>query len=244
MKRQFGELLALFMVVGLTIGITHAADINSNLVAYWPLDGDVNDNVGGHNGSLMGGAGFVEDAARGTVLETDGSDGRAEVPHADDMVFSDTEDYTLSTWVSVLTLPGHWAGVVNKSRDSAPHYGIWINGSNSWVAGGSNITGSAVVADGWHHLTLVQDIAADNGRILYLDGEVDTTGGVIDASGSGDLWMGGAKSVSEYLHARIDDVTLYARALTQADVQELMDGSPTAVKSEAKLTTMWGMIKK
>ena len=243
MKRQFGGLVALFMVVGLTIGIVHAADIDSNLVAYWPLNGDVNDTIGGHNGSLMGSASFVQDAARGTVLEVDGNDGRAEVPHADDMVFSNTDDYTLSAWVSVLTLPGHWAGVVNKSRDISPHYGIWINGSNQWVAGGTNINGSAVAADGWHHLTIVQDVAA-NSRTLYLDGEVDVTGGPIDATGSGDLWMGGAKSVSEYIHARIDDVTLYARALTQFDVQELMAGPPTAVEPEAKLTTTWGAMKK
>ena len=243
MKKQFGRLMILFMVVGLTIGIAHAADISSNLVAYWPLDGDVNDTVGGHNGSLVGGASFVQDAARGTVLEVDGSDGRAEVPHADDMVFSITDDYTLSAWVSILTAPGHWAGVVNKSRDISPHYGIWVNGSNQWVAGGDNIAGSTVAVDGWHHLTLVQDVAAGS-RILYLDGEEDATGGPIDANGSGDLWMGGAKSVNEYLHAQIDDVTLYARALTQADVQELIEGPPTAVKSEAKLTTMWGAIKK
>ena len=166
MKKQFGRLMVLSMVVGLTIGIAHAADIDSDLVAYWPLDGDVNDTVGGHNGSLVGGAGFVEDAARDTVLETDGSDGHAEVPHADDMVFTIADDYTLSAWVSVLTVPGHWSGVVNKSRDSAPHYGIWINGGNQWVAGGDNIAGSAVLADGWHHLTIVQDVAAKQSDTL------------------------------------------------------------------------------
>ena len=73
---------------------------------------------------------------------------------------------------------------------------------------------------------------------------MDTTGGPIDATGGGDLWMGGAKSVSEYINARIDDVTLYARALTQADVQELMAGPPTAIEPEAKLTTTWGAIKR
>ena len=72
MKRQFGGLMVLFMVVGLTIGIAHAADIDSNLVAYWSLNGDVNDTVGGHNGSLVGGASFVQDAARGAVLRDAG----------------------------------------------------------------------------------------------------------------------------------------------------------------------------
>ncbi len=176
----------------------------------------------------------------------DGNDGRVEVPHVDSLAFGNTDSYTLSVWVNVLTVPGHWAGIVNKSRDIGPeHYGLWINGSNQWVFGGDNIIGSGVQADGWHSMVLVQDGAA-NTRTLYVDGDVDVTGTAIGPNGVGDLWMGGAKSVNEFLHGKIDDVAIFGRALTQEDVKALADGSnimETAVEPYAKQETTWASIK-
>ena len=242
MRMRFVILSSAFLVIFAVNAFVYAADIDTGLLAYWPLDNDANDVISGHNGELVGGASFVDDPVRGKVLEVDGNDGRVEVPHADSIVFVSSDSYTLSIWVNVLTLPGHWSGVVNKSRDAGPWYGIWVNGSNSWVAGDSNITGSAVQAGGWYHVVLVQDGAA-NTRNLYVDGNVDTTGTAIDVTGGGDLWMGGAKSVSEFINARIDDVTLYGRALSEDDVLLLMEGPPTAVEPVDKLATTWGSMK-
>jgi hypothetical protein len=61
-----------------------------------------------HNGKLVGGASFIQDAKRGKVLKVDGVDGHAEVPHADDIIFTQTDSFTLSVWLNVLVLPGHW----------------------------------------------------------------------------------------------------------------------------------------
>ena len=139
MKRQFIGVMISFLAACLAAGIANAADVKSGLLAYWPLDGDVKDSVGGHDGVLVGGAQFTKDDDRGEVLQVDGANGHAVVPHADDIVFANTDSYTLSVWVNVLSAPGHWAGIVNKSRDISPWYGLWINPSNQWVAGGSNI---------------------------------------------------------------------------------------------------------
>jgi len=56
--------------------------------------------------------------------------------------------------------------------------------------------------------------------------------------------MGGAKSVSEYPNALIDDVALYKRALAPEDIQLLITGHPTAVKPATKLVETWGAIKR
>ena len=63
-------------------------DPAESLVGYWPLNGNVEDEIGNYNGKLLGGAKFVKDADRDQVLELDGKDGSAEVPHADDLSFS------------------------------------------------------------------------------------------------------------------------------------------------------------
>jgi hypothetical protein len=242
MKRQFGKLLMVVLVFGLAVSVAIAADTKTALIAFWPLDADASDIVGGNNGKLVGGAKFVTDTTSGKVLEVDGKDGHVEVPHSAKLVFTIKESYTLSAWVNVLVLPGHWSGVVDKSRDISPWYGIWIDGTNKWIAGGTNLTGSAVTATKWQHLALVQDGTA-NTRTLYLNGKADVKGTAIDANGAGDLWMGGAKSVSEFVNARIDEVLLYKRALTPDDVLSLMAAPFTAVEPVTKLTTTWGAIK-
>ena len=138
-------------------------DPAESLVGYWPLNGDVEDEIGSHSGKLIGGAKFVKDADRDQVLEVEGKDGRAEVPHADDLSFSAKDSYTLTVWVHVLTKPGHWAGIVTKSRlpillplDKSPWYGLWLNGSNQLVAGGNNIIGNEIVDKKWLHLALTR----------------------------------------------------------------------------------------
>jgi len=240
------NIMIVFLTVFLIAGASQGADITSKLLAYWPLDSDVKDVIGNHNGNLVGGASFVQDGKRGKVLKVDGIDGRAVVPHANDIVFGITDSFTLSVWVYVSVLPGRWAGVVNKSRDISPWYGIWIEPSNKWVAGGSNVLGSVAKAGVWIHAAYIQDVAASK-RLIYIDGNVDLQGTPIDSRGAGELWMGGAKSVTEYLNGMIDDVAIYGRALTQEDIASLAGGGKImggkAVEFLGKLTTKWGAMK-
>ena len=85
-------LLLIMAVVLATYSMANPSKITDpaeSLVGYWPLNGNVEDEIGNHNGKLLGGAKFVKDADRDQVLELDGKDGRAEVPHADDLSFSE-----------------------------------------------------------------------------------------------------------------------------------------------------------
>ena len=70
MGRQIGGFLCIMVLVFSLIAVTaNAADITSKLLAYWPLDDDVEDSVGDHDGDLVGGAEFVTDDDRGEVLQ-------------------------------------------------------------------------------------------------------------------------------------------------------------------------------
>jgi hypothetical protein len=77
-----------------------------------------------------------------------------------------------------------------------------------------------VATTGWQHVTIVQNGAA-NQRIVYVDGASTGTGSARNAANTGDLWIGGAKSVNEYFNGTIDDVRFYNIALSAADVLEL-----------------------
>jgi len=210
----------------LVLGV--AGNASADLVAHWPLDVDAKDIFGGHNGTLVGGAQFTDDPERGRVLSVDGTDGRVEIPHSDELVFEPTDSFTIAVWLNIRTLPGSWAGIVNKSRDLGSWYGLWVTPGNQWHFdggdGGTNVrmdTGS--VMTGWLHLAGVYD-ADRNTQTLYVDGAVidEDTGVTIAATGAGDVWFGGAKSVTEFLDALIDDVRIYNHALTEEEIQTVM----------------------
>jgi len=210
----------------LVLGVVSNA--SADLVAYWPLDVDAKDIFGGHDGTLVGGAQFTDDPERGGVLSVDGIDGRVEIPHSDELVFEPTDSLTIALWLNIRTLPGSWAGIVTKSRDMSPWYGLWVTPGNQWHFdsgdGGTNVrmdAGSAMT--GWLHLAGVYD-ADRNTQTLYVDGAVidEDTGVTIATSGAGDVWFGGAKSVTEFLDALIDDVRIYNHALTEEEIQTVM----------------------
>ena len=79
-RRMTYFLMLFFCLSGFSI--TSIADIADGLIAHWPLDGDAKDSVGKHHGQLVGGAKFMEDEVRGTVLQLDGTDGHAVVSDA------------------------------------------------------------------------------------------------------------------------------------------------------------------
>jgi len=229
------------------------ADLSEGLIAYWPLNGDAGDIIGGHNGQLVGGAKFVQDKDRGWVLSVDGIDGRVEIPDAPELNFQPNDSFTIALWLNIQTLPGRWAGIVTKSRDSGSWYGLWVNPGNQWHfvggQGGVNVrldTGAAKT--GWLYLVGVYN-AEEHTETIYVDGTVvgQNQNVTIAATTPGDMWFGGAKSVSEFLHALMEDVVLYDRALKEEEIQALASGATpgqTPVEPGGKLATTWGRIKR
>ena len=222
MRRKLIYLGSLVLLLGLLV------DASADLVANWPLDADAKDIIGGHDGILVGGAQITDDPERGRVLSVDGIDGRVEIPHSDELVFEPTDSFTIAVWLNIRTLPGSWAGIVTKSRDISPWYGLWVTPGNQWHfvggEGGTNVrmdTGTAMT--GWLHLAGVYD-ADRNTQTLYVNGTVidESTGATITSSGTGDMLFGGAKSVNEYLDALVDDVRIYNHALTEEEIQTVM----------------------
>lgn len=159
----------------------------------------------------------VEGVAGRSGVAFDGKEECLAIPHSPDLSFTAQDSFTISAWVHLREVPQDgWRGVVTKSRDARPWYGLWIEGEGRWVFGGSrNLTGGSAHT-GWQHVCGVQE--GGSSRKLYLDGALWATGSVDDGSGSGDLWIGGAKSTHEFLNGTVGEVRIYRRALDASEV--------------------------
>jgi hypothetical protein len=202
-----------------------AGTASAALIAHWPLDGDAKDVADSHHGTLVGGAAFVQDPDRGTVLSVDGVDGHVLVPHSKDFEFSASASYTIMAWVYINAVTGTWQGIMAESRsDDTNHYGIWITDSGNWMGGGWENTGSKVPVKVWVHVAYVQN-GASGTAATYVNGVTDWTGGTRNGTGLGDFWIGGAELPSpegpphEMFGGLIDDVRVYNHALTAAEVK-------------------------
>ena len=171
------------------------------------------DSTGEHNGTSVNldaedqMTGIVDGSLNFDLADTE----HVTVPHSADIVFDINDDFTVSTWAYLASLPGAWAGIVTKSRDDAPWYGIWISNANVWAfgtengAGADNLLGSSVTT-GWHYVVAVQEGGVE--KNIYVDGVNQGTGPAGNANGAGDIWIGGAASVSEYLESQVDEVRI------------------------------------
>ncbi len=152
----------------------------------------------------------------------DGVDDHLVVPHRSDLSFGSGDPFTLVAWVHLDGANGGWTGLVNKSRDRKPWYGLWIDPEGRWVMGGTeaNVAGSKATP-GWHHLCMTQDKSE---RFLFVDGYLDAySPSTVAADGTGDLWIGGAASVEEFFGGGINEVRIYRRALSAAEVSHLSE---------------------
>jgi putative membrane-bound dehydrogenase-like protein len=81
----------------------------------------------------------------------DGNNDRLEFPADPATAFKASEDFTVSLWAHLSDVPaGRWVGVLTKSREDKPWYGLWIDAQSRWTIGGfnANLFGAAAVGTG------------------------------------------------------------------------------------------------
>jgi hypothetical protein len=144
------------------------------------------------------------------------------VKHRDDLSFEAAQDFTIAAHVRIRgKAEQRWQGLITKSRDQRPWYGLWIDSRGQWCFGatGSNLSGPQA-SNGFHWVVGVQEASK---RRLYLNGKEVATGTAQPGDGRGELWIGGAKGVDEMFNGGIIDARVYDRALTDAEVETLGD---------------------
>ena len=262
------------LVLGILIGVfpTMArADLTDGLISAWNFEEgagqEAKDSVGENHGELKGAAARIEGGQVGRAIEFDGIDAYVEVP--DNKTLQIPGALTVAAWIKptpdntdnnmAIVFKGHHiafgAHYSWRVATRTPTGLTW--GRCSEVAGpeGYWFTFDVIKTDTWHHVALVCDGTTMRS---YVDAE-DITG----VSGETGMNIAGPYAVYDgepveigsaigwdgtdsrgYFSGIIDEVLIYDRALSKAELKELFDGAIVpAVEPVAKLATVWGAVK-
>lgn len=201
---------------------------------YWPLDevsGNVADRAGGWTGTR---AGTVSSGVDGPAWEGTGvtfAAGTANHVVRSGFPFPGAAQ-SVAMWVRG---GGTDDGLISYATATSDNAFLLIGQQSiSWLIDNTTVDTGVNVGDGaWHHLVAART-SASGAAALYVDGQLAWSGtvaaGVSPASG-GSLMLaqdqdtvGGGLDASQSFAGSIDEVALFARALTGAEVSALYRG--------------------
>jgi len=226
--------LVVFCVLLLGSAGAALAALDPDLVAYWPYDegaGTVaNDLTGnGNDGTLEGGATWVAGQLDGAI-QFNGSNADVHAPH----IAFDNRSFTITMWVNpVLTA----SAIVFSQRESDStnlnlHFRLGAPGSTDAPERAVRMgfysndldTASGLIQDNtWYHLTFWYDFAAQN-RKIYINGVQTAQASAGPYLGTSGETIVGSWDNGQFYTGIIDDVQVYHKALSDAEIQKSMLG--------------------
>jgi hypothetical protein len=214
---------AILLAVAATGPSRANADLVSGSVASYPFNGDASDASGnGNNGVVFG--------ATATQFRFGHSNGAFSFDGVDDYVrtldsasLNITGDFAVSAWIR--TSDAGIGGIIfSNMLETSPHDGYSIRltsgGSLYLLSGDQALFGSGSVTTGnWTHVGVV--LSGTTAR-LYVDDVLNASGTVgVPTSSSVDQTIGASYSPFYFWSGSLDDVRIYNRALSPAEIHQL-----------------------
>jgi len=243
-KNYFKKAILLFLVCSIqfiTAQVPNYVPTNG-LVAYYPFNGNANDASGNNNNGTVNGATLTTDrfGNANSAYSFDGISNYINI--ANSILPSTSTSLTISLWFLSADTDAHLildrSGATNTSK-----YGITLNlnSSNQTVlsAGGENgnCTGTCACfsssispsATTWNNVILVKDLSLNTEK-LYLNGILIANRNTFcytnftspTAIGRGNSYY--APYGDGYTNGKIDDVGIWNRALTEAEITTIYNG--------------------
>jgi hypothetical protein len=216
-----------------------AAGPTAGLVGWWPFDdgsGTVaRDVIGGNDGLLIGGATWGAGHLGGAIA-LDGMSGHVDISGSTAYA-THAAAFSFSAWANLASWQTTTPDIMQMMTDAgstSPFHVLWSDmtaydgmstgdGDASWLSTRTGVEPSLAT---WHHVAMVYDgtdAQSLDAFTFYLDGAVQP---LADAGGYGtqvNVSRIGAAEVSEnYWTGSIDDVRVYDRALSAAEVAALV----------------------
>jgi hypothetical protein len=220
--------------------------LTNGLVAYYPFNGNANDESGNGNNGTVNGATLTTD--RFSISNSAYSfNGSSYIRVLNNSLFNfGTSDYTLSAW-AMRQGSNQYQDIISKQMLGPTYTGWGLNFiydyprfesgttyNGTWLTNGNinNIGGqytNPILNNTWYHLVAVFN-STNSVVKLYINGVLSitkpTSGTLINPDNINDLFFGvyqpnGAPSGPEFLTGKIDHIRIYNRALSASEIAYL-----------------------
>jgi hypothetical protein len=199
----------------------------AGLVAAYSMDAGsgttLTDLSGNNNTGTLSNTSWTSTGKYGGALSFNGTNAWVTIPDSNTLDL--TTGMTLEAWVNPTTLGTSWRTVMLKETTGNMTYSLYANRNTQVpntqvnIGGEQNVNGSAQLPlNTWTHLAASYDGA---NLKLYTNGLQTGTiplAGAI-ATSTGALRIGGNNIWPEWFSGQIDEVRVYNKALTQAEIQ-------------------------
>jgi hypothetical protein len=226
-----GKGIVLFDDIGLTpagrLLVTPVKPAATNLVVHYLFDGNVSDATGAHPGTVVGAPTYTAGKV-GQAIKLDGLRDYVDSPGTYNLA-----SYTVALWFRVDGGTGQrdvfslydelgGSGILLEIGDPATVRFLHRSPVSS-TGGGTSIYSTSTHGDGaWYHVAAVKSATTMS---LYINGELAATGtdSTVFDKALAHLSVGVLRvdSLGRYLPGAVDDLYLYGRDLSQAEVASL-----------------------
>ncbi|MCD6392006.1 MAG: lamin tail domain-containing protein, partial [Planctomycetes bacterium] len=212
----------------------------TGLVVHWKLNESggpaaVDSSGSGYNGTVVGANWNPAGGILGGALQFDGAD----YVWSSYQGITGSNPRTCAVWIKTDQPSAEIMTWGNRDIDTG-RWVVWLDdtGVLSVDVGGGYIFGTTVLTDDlWHHIAVTSDGSTTDNIVLYVDGQTETTGGVVSqsintqASATTKLGVFQLPNMEgSYFNGLIDDARIYDRALS---LQEIWSVAKTATTNYA-----------
>jgi hypothetical protein len=211
----------------------------TGLIAHFPLDSDGNSSDGGFTASTVTDVTFGTAGANantGTSATFNGTSSLIQHDWSADL--NPEGSFTLALWARSDGGAGAWHSPVTSRNDKNPDSqgyliydnspsGVWTFWSGNGTVDGNwqALDGPAVDLGEWEHVAIVYDSTAEMKK-LYVNGELAVESNDVVAPNDTKPWnigAGGDIGTAYFFKGDIDDIGLWNIALSQEDIQAVMN---------------------
>ena len=202
-----------------------SSNFESGLVGYWPMEegsGNITRDLSpfGNTGTLLNSPTWTI-GRYGKALNFVGASSQ-------DVSMSNTASLSISTgtvsaWVNGTNCTGNagFCGVVIKQLAYSLYTLNNVFGLYDWSAATFRSSGVNVADGKWHMITASFQSGVAGGTNLYVDGVLKLNTNMTVTSQSFGLAIGYSNSTTQYYNGKIDDVRVYNRVLSAAEIKQL-----------------------
>jgi len=214
---------------------TNAPATPDGLVAHLTFDDGTADDSSGYDnhGTMLNGATIGDDPQRGKVLWLDGTDDYVSLGNNPSLDLSAAGQATIAAWSKPAVSKNH--NTILSKGEWKEAYSLLIKGDTTpkdqlWTGNDTSVfSGSSVPIGSWTHVAVT---ISNNFTTYYLNGQLaglanQNRGNAIDSTATSvcigrEQYSGSLPAGRWFFNGQMDDVRIYARILTAAEIQNLV----------------------